>query len=125
MKKTKNFNTLCSLYRDTLNLAKTLESKIGDILVNQLKEVIPDIKYQLGDYDLSWSVICFKSDELEKRLEEHSETLSDKYPYTLEEIIENEFPQLRHYINSFIWLTDSEATLIRTKLKKLKGGEVV
>ena len=113
-----SFITLSELYTDSLELTNHINIKIGETLVRVLKDIIPDIEYQQGDIDSDWTVIYLRSETYEKRLSEDT----DEYSESLDLIISTTFPQLQHYISSYIWLTQEEAVCIRARLIQWKEG---
>jgi len=113
-----SFITLSELYTDSLELTNHINIKIGETLVRVLKDIIPDIEYQQGDIDSDWTVIYLRSETYEKRLSEDT----DEYSEPLDLIISTTFPQLQHYISSYIWLTQEEAVCIRARLIQWKEG---
>jgi len=113
-----SFIALSELYTDSLELTNHINIKIGETLVRVLRDIIPDIEYQQGDIDSDWTVIYLRSETYEKRLSEDT----DEYSEPLDVIISSIFPQLQHYISSYIWLTQEEATCIRAKLVRWKEG---
>ena len=125
-----NFRELCEEYRDSIIKARKAQSKLGELIANTLKDIIPDIEYALG-----WNIdtLYFRSDLFASRKDDNEhiplDELIDDFIYS-DILGQSKQEQLGKYDRVFfidcmkgIYLTDEEAEEIRKRLNKLLEEE--
>lgn len=115
------FEDLLKQANKKLKEAKKLNEKIADILINELKDIIPDLKYTIGWAEAGIETICLYSDEFKYRFLVNEYTFLD---WTIEEALP-EFKKTLSIQSPFgIRITKEEAEKIKEKLKKLRNKKI-
>jgi len=104
-----------------LKEAEKLNRKIAEILVAELKDIIPDLKYTIGWAEAGIETICLYSDKFDlKSLDEDYEFLD----WTIEEALP-EFKKTLSIQSPFCaYISKEEAEKIKEKLKKLRNKKI-
>ena len=109
------------LYNNAIQFAEEQGKKIGKMIADTLKPLIPDITYSVGWAEGKVDEICFWSDENNIcTIDPHD--LSKYRP--LEDIIREVFPELAERIDAYhgIYLPEDKAERAKELLKKLRRG---
>ena len=117
-----SFTDLVEEYIETRKKLEELVNRIGRVLVENLREVIPDISYSVGWYESGVETLALYADS-------HSMTVpiedlgTGRYT-PLERIIMGMFPGLIVETPYGIWLDGEEKEKVIEILKRLGGKEI-
>ena len=121
MKRRNSITDLIENYLKAIEETSKYGQKIGQILVETLKPIFPDIEYSLGWAEAGVDTICLWSEkrEIANVLDEEAISLRE----IVEEVFGEEFYQ--HFDCPFgIWLSPDTAKKVKKALEKLKKKDI-
>ena len=115
-----SLKSLVKKYLKSLQEVKKHGEEVCNVLVKNLREVIPDLECTLGWSEAGVDTICLWSDARDVR------TLGIERAFKMKrlgKIIEDEMPELRGHLDTpyGVYVTDEEAERIRRILRKIWG----
>jgi len=121
MKRQNSIPDLIENYLKAIKETSKYGQKIGQILVETLKPILPDIEYSLGWAEAGVDTICLWSEEYE------AVNLPDEETISLSEVIREVFgEEFYWYIDCpfGIWLPLDTAEKVKKVLEELKKGDI-
>ena len=114
------FLELVEEFKKKIEEVENLGKRIGKILCDALRPIIPDITYSLGWYEAGIDTICLWSDSRSISAKRAMEDIP------LHSIIRETLPELHYYLDMpyGIYLSKDEAEEVRRILSNLKNLEV-
>lgn len=100
-------------YLEAIRRAQEAGEKLGELICETVKDIIPDIEFSLGWAEAGVDTLCFHSKSKKKWREVPFDT-----------VLREVFPELQFHIDTpyGVYLSQEEAEEIRKRLKALREG---